>query len=150
MTNLEVGKPPFDTVHHVGVVVKDMERAVSYYQTLGIGPFETIHLSPSEGLLRGKPLITTPIIRMCAVGGILIELLQPTDEESLAKEFLKSKGEGIQHIAFLSNDLDNDTEKLVNKGFQVIFSQRFGQGGCVYFDTTKEGGILTELFRPPA
>ena len=42
MTNREVGESPFDTVHHVGVVVKDMERAVAYYQTLGIGPFSVV------------------------------------------------------------------------------------------------------------
>ena len=84
------------------------------------------------------------------MGGIIIELLQPTDEESLAKEFLERKGEGIQHIAFLSDDLENDTGKLVNKGFQVVFHQRFGQGGCVYFDTVREGGTLIELFCPPA
>ena len=149
MANIDAKKSPFAKVHHVGVVVEDMKRAVAHYESLGMGPFERLKLSPAEGLLRGKPLITTPIISMGQAGGIIIELLQPTEEESLVKEFYETKGEGVHHIAFLVDDIDRETERLVEKGFKVIFSQKFGEGGCAFFDTGQVGGMYIELFRPP-
>jgi methylmalonyl-CoA/ethylmalonyl-CoA epimerase len=149
MAKTDTEKSPFTKVHHVGVVVENMDKAVSHYESLGIGPFEPLKLTPAEGLLRGKCLITTPIISMGAVGGIVIELLQPTEEESLVKEFYETRGEGIHHIAFLVDDIDKETEKLVQKGFKVIFSQKFGEGGCAFFDTGQVGGVFIELFRPP-
>ncbi len=149
MANIDAGKPPFAKVHHVGVVVADINKAVAHYKSLGMGPFEPLKLSPAEGLLRGKPLITTPIISMGEVGGIVMELLQPTEEESLVKEFYENKCEGVHHIAFLVDDIDKETEKLVEKGFKVIFSQKFGEGGCAFFDTGQVGGVWIELFRPP-
>ena len=39
--------------------------------------------------------------------------------------------------------------KLVKKGFEVLFSQKFGKGGCAFFDTGKVGGMFVELFCPP-
>jgi methylmalonyl-CoA/ethylmalonyl-CoA epimerase len=149
MAKTDKGKSPFGKVHHVGVVVENMERALAHFKSLGMGPFEPLELSPSEGLLRGERLITTPIISMGTVGGIVIELLQPTEEDSLAKEFYESKGEGIHHIAFLVEDIDKETQKLVEKGVKVIFSQKFGKGGCAFFDTGQVGGVYVELFCPP-
>lgn len=139
----------FTRVHYVGVVVEDMEKALAHYDALGIGPFKPLKLSPSEGLLRGKRLITTPIISMGEVGGIVIELLQPTEEASLIKEFFESKGEGLHHIAFPVDDIDRETDKLVKKGFEVLFGQKFGKGGCAFFDTGNVGGMFVELFCPP-
>lgn len=150
MMKQDIEKPPFSKVHHVGVVVKDMDEAVEHYESIGMGQFEPLKLSPAEGFLRGKPLVTTPIISMGMVGGLVIELLQPTDEPSLVKEFFESKGEGIHHIAFLADDLDKETDSLVKKGYEVIFSQKFGEGGCAFFDTGKVGGVFIELFRPPS
>ena len=149
MAKTDAERSSFTKVHHVGVVVADMDKAVAHYKSLGIGPFEPLILSPAEGVLRGKRLITTPIISMGAVGGIVIELLQPTEEDSLVKEFYETKGEGIHHIAFLADDIDKETAKLVEKGFKVIFSQKFGEGGCAFFDTGQVGGVFIELFRPP-
>lgn len=149
MAPINAEKSPFTKVHHVGLVVENMEKALAYYESLGIGSFEPLRLSPSEGLFRGKTTISTPIISMGVVGGIVMELLQPTEEDSLIKEFFENKGEGLHHIAFLVDDIDRETDNLVKKGFDVVFSQKFGQGGCAFFDTGKVGGMFVELFCPP-
>ena len=149
MASTNTEKSPFTKVHHVGLVVENMDKALAYYDSLGIGSFKPLKLAPSEGLFRGKTLISTPIISMGEVGGIVIELLQPTEENSLIKEFFESKGEGLHHIAFLVDDIDRETDNLVNKGFDVLFSQKFGKGGCAFFDTGKVGGMFVELFCPP-
>ena len=141
--------PPFAKVHHVGVVVKDMKKTVAHYESLGLGHFEALKLSPAEGFLRGKSLVSTPIISMGEVGGIIMELLQPTEDESLIKEFYEARGEGIHHIAFLVEDIDRETEHLLRRGYKVLFNQKFGKGGCAFFDTGQVGGVWIELFCPP-
>ena len=41
-------KSPFSTFDHVGVVVRDMDRAIEYYQSLGAGPFEPVTTPVAE------------------------------------------------------------------------------------------------------
>jgi 4-hydroxyphenylpyruvate dioxygenase-like putative hemolysin len=135
-------------VHHIGIVVEDMDKAVAHYESMGIKPFVSMKPSPHEGRLRGKTCTSTPVISMCSVGGISIELLQPTEEESLAKEFYESEGEGVHHIAFQVSDMDKAAEQFVRNGFEILFLQKIGKGGCVYIDTSKIGGTLIELFCP--
>lgn len=146
---------PFSRVHHVGVIVRDMEKAIEYYQSLGIGPFKPSgaqagEVTIAEGMYRGKPYTAKTIISKGQVGGIELELLQHVEGESLDKEFLKARGEGINHIAFLVDDIEEEVGKLVEKGFDVIFRIKFQEGGgCAYFDTGKVGGVLIELVQPP-
>lgn len=150
MSKADTTKSPFSKIHHVGVVVKDMDKTMKYYQSLGMGSFELLALTPSEGKLRGKTVVSTPVISIGEVGGIQVELLQPTEEPSLIKEFFQAKGEGIHHIAFRVDDIDKETEKLTQKGLKVVFYQKFGKGGCAFFDTSKVGGVFIELFCPPS
>ena len=150
MEKINREESPFTQIHHLGVVVEDMDKAVKHYESLGIGSFEPLKLSPAEGQLRGEPVTSTPIISMGEVGGVIVELLQPTEDKSIIKEFYENKGEGIHHIAFLVDDIDKETDKLVKKGLEVVFHQKFGQGGCTFFDTGKVGGVFIELFCPPS
>ena len=155
MDNIGAQKSPFSKIHHVGVIVRDMDKAVEYYQSLGLGPFKPSgalvgEVTIAEGMYRDKPYTAKTIIRKAQVGGIELELLQNAEGESLDKEFLESRGEGINHIAFVVDDIDKDVDKLVKKGFDVIFRIKFQEGGgCAYFDTSKIGGVLIELVQPP-
>jgi len=64
---------------------------------------------------------------------------------------LETKGEGINHLGFLVDDIDREVAKLVKKGFKVISSGKFlTGGGFAYFDTGKVGGILFELIQWPS
>lgn len=132
-------------VDHIGAVVKDVEKAVEYYESLGIGPFETIGAS-IEKRVRGKVVDPSSIklkVRTARMGPVNLELLQPVEGESVWKEFLETRGEGIQHIAYKVDSIDSEMEMLLNKGFMVLYSSRFkGGGGDAYFDTGEIGGVL--------
>jgi len=144
-------KSPFSTFDHVGVVVRDMDRAIEYYQSLGAGPFEPVTTPVAEKTFHGKPTEDYGVkIQMAQLGDIRIELIQPVEGESPSKEFLDSKGEGINHICFSVDDLEKEAAKLAKKGFKVVSSVKFvNGGGNVYFDTGKVGGVLTELLQQP-
>ena len=149
-----VEKSPFSKVCQVGVIVKDVDKAVEYYQSLGIGPFEsskTAHLV-TDRKVYGKPADDVKNKARLAqmMGQLYLELVQPVSGESIQKEFLETKGEGINHLGFLVDDIDKETAKLEEKGFKVISSTRYaGGGGIAYFDTDKVGGVIFELIQPP-
>ncbi len=133
---------------HVGVAVRDMDKVVEYYQSLGIatiGP-EQISERGSDLMENGKP--TDPRrklkIRMVQVGTITYEMIQQLEGESVHNEFLDSKGEGISHIAFTVDDFDKERIKLVEKGASVILGRK-DQHGFAYFNTRKVGNIIIEL-----
>ena len=154
MEKIGTEKSPFSKVYHVGVVVKDIDKAVEYYQALGIGPFEpskTAHLI-TDRKVYGKPADDVKNKARLAqmMGQLYLELVQPVEGEAIQKEFLKTKGEGINHLGFFVDDIDKETAKLVEKGFKIISSVRYtGGGGAFYFDTDKVGGVLFELVQWP-
>jgi catechol 2,3-dioxygenase-like lactoylglutathione lyase family enzyme len=160
------------TFHHVGVIVEDMDKAVEYYQSLGIIDFspepQTAGSPPTwveivaygETVLKdGKPLF--PIkpgmkfggVTFCRMGSVPLELIQPGDAfKEVNADFLKNKGEGIDHIAFTvpAAYFDREVEKMKSRGLSILFSGRQSNGGgFAYFDTRKVGGIITELMKVP-
>ena len=151
MENIMKEPSPFSKFDHVGVVVRDMDRAVEYYQSLGIGPFEPLNVAIAEKRLRGKPADHAKAKgRLARIGQIKLELIQPVEGESLSKEFLENKGEGVSHICFSVDDIEEEAAKLVKKGFKIISSVKFlNGGGNVYFDTGRVGGVLLELIQWP-
>ena len=139
--------------HHVGVAIRDIDKTVEYYQSLGIATFEPEILFKSSDFadftVNGKipDTIVRLRIRYVQIGPFQLELIQPVEGESPQKEFLASKGEGIDHIAFTVDDLDKETDKLVKKGIKTIFSGKRQTGGFAYFDTRKVGNIIIELIQ---
>ncbi len=85
------------------------------------------------------------------MGQVELELIEPGEEESLWREFLDTRGEGINHLGFFVDDIDKESTELEKKGFRVLYSSRFQNGGgATYFDTAKIGGILMELIQRPS
>ena len=140
----------FRNFHHVGVIVRDMEKTIEYLTALGLGPFgmpggPTVVDIPFKGELRGKPAEWKVKISVAKLGGIELELLQPSGGESALQEFLDNSGEGIHHLGYTTDDLDRDVNNLVRQGVRVLTSARSDKGGFAYFETDVVGGIVTEL-----
>ena len=67
--------------------------------------------------------------------------------ETPVKEFLEKKGEGIQHIGFFVDDLDQETAKMAERGFTVTQSGELPNVKWAYFDTDAVGGVAIELMQ---
>ncbi len=134
---------------HVGVVVRDMDKTVEYYQSLGIatkiGPERTQDNKSLDAMVYGKPADPKYKIKIRAVqiGPLELLLNQPVEGESRQKDFLDSRGEGINHIAFTVDDLDSERTKLVEKGIPVMYEIK----GNAYFDTRKFGNVVVQLLQ---
>ena len=127
---------------HIGAVVRDVDEAVERYQSLGIVDKATDRIT-----MEGKK--AKLIGRSINIGPLKIELWQPVRGETVQQEFLDSRGEGVNHIAFHVDDLAKERAKLVEKGIPVVFSVKDEEGDMAYFDARKAGNMLIELIQPP-
>jgi catechol 2,3-dioxygenase-like lactoylglutathione lyase family enzyme len=141
-------KPLLSKMVHLGFVVKDLEKAIKDFESIGIGPFEPL-LLPMIGrtVFRGKPLESKEKFVSTKTGQVEIVLTQPIEGESPWQEFLDSKGEGVHHIAYLVDDLDKEVANFKKRGFDISQIGRWeGGGGGVYLEP-KMGGINIELMQ---
>jgi catechol 2,3-dioxygenase-like lactoylglutathione lyase family enzyme len=141
-------------LHHVGVVVRDIEKAIAYLEALGFGPFKfddehKVFALEFEGELHGKPAKWTTKISYALMGDVELELLEPFEGEQALKETLDTQGEGLHHIGWLTTDLKGDIERALAKG-ATIWTQSIkpGQPGFVYFEGTEVGNLAIELREP--
>ena len=145
-------KSAFTKIHHIGVVVRDLDKAIKYYESLGIGPFESMKLPGeiTEQTVYGKSTEFELKSAVTKIGSVELELIQPIKGAAVQEDFLKSKGEGINHIGFKVEDFEKEKAKLVKKGFNAILYRNRSSGiKTAYFDTDKVGGVMMEVFQPP-
>ena len=147
MKESETEKSPFSAIRQVGVVVKDVDKFVEFYSSLGIGPFESSYYPPVvEKRIRGELASYKTKTRVVKMGQVDLEVIQPLEGESAQRAFLESKGEGVNHLAFFVDDLEKEVAKLTKRGLKVIQSGKMASGGgFAYFDTAAIGGIILEL-----
>ena len=139
---------PFSKLIQVGVVVRDMDKTIERLSSLGIGPFEPKLLPPDrEEWFRDKPLDANLKLSSAKIGEVELELIQPVEGESPHKEFLDSKGEGIQHIAFAVDDLEDDEAKLIEQGASVLLKARRPDGSGVTYLDLGVAGLIVELIK---
>jgi 4-hydroxyphenylpyruvate dioxygenase-like putative hemolysin len=137
--------------YQVGVVVRDLDKAVAFYESVGIGPFEegpSAHAVDRRiyGQLEPDAEVRGVITR---IGDFEFELLQPVSGHSIQQEFLDKHGEGVVHICAHTDNLDRDIKTMTERGFAVISSAHLEDGGrFAYFDTREYGGVIFELFEP--
>lgn len=95
---------------HVGVSVKDIDKAISQYEKLG---FEFVDKFE-------KPEPHAYAAEMKHPNGSGIELWQWLDEGHSQVEFIKN------HIAFTSDDIDNDVQMLIDQGCNIVIPKTTG------------------------
>lgn len=141
----------FSNFHHVSLVVKDMKKAMTYFQSLGIGPFIEPPVKPTKEMWQGKPIPVGSLKEVLGgMGEVWFQLCQPLRKDTPWQRFLDTKGEGVHHIGFVVDDIEAAEAELTEKGIEIVHSARFekGGGGCLA-DISKIGGILVEFIERP-
>lgn len=124
-------------VHHVAVVVRDLDAALDFYRdTLGL-PLERVLPVPSDRVRIG----------FLTVGESRIELVEPTDDTTGVARFLASRGEGFHHVCFEVPDIAVALDGLAEAGVELIDrAPRAGADGPVAFIHPRSAhGVLVEL-----
>lgn len=97
-------------INHIGIAVKDLDASIEVFRK--VINFTDIH---RETVVDRKVHVAS-----FKVGDVLIELTAPTDETSPIAKHLEKNGEGIQHIAFETDDINAELVRLKGAGVQLI------------------------------
>jgi catechol 2,3-dioxygenase-like lactoylglutathione lyase family enzyme len=139
----------FTKLHHVCIVVADIERAQRYYESVGIGPwieypplheYTELDMPDPDGFRALK-------YRYAWVGEQQLQLCEPGPEATPQRRFLDAHGEGVFHIGFEVPDADA-AEAGVNAPV-LMRGRRENGSGFTYFDTATEAGVVLEIRQSP-
>jgi methylmalonyl-CoA/ethylmalonyl-CoA epimerase len=125
---------------HIGVAVKDVDEAAKVYTD--ILPLELTDTEPVGELLTG----------FIPVGDTNVELVMSTTAEGTMSKFIAKKGEGVHHLAFEVDDIDQAVAELKEKGVPLTAEEPWkgAHGARVMFLHPKAThGVLIELCQYP-
>lgn len=127
----------FGKLDHIGVVVKDLEKAVKFYEALGVKDFCKSGTPGKNKTLHGEPLVGgKTVMVMGKMGDVGIQVTQPIEPPSMSYEFLEQVGEGINHLAYRVTNLPAVQEEMIKRGYTIIFTSEYIDGGGeIYVDT---------------
>jgi len=132
----------------VGIVVKDMDKAIEFYSSaFGFGPFEIIEFPDLSVEVRGKPAKISVTAALAAAGDLQVEFIQAEPGENIYWEFFEKHGEGLHHLGFVVDDLDAELAEAKEKGIPVLMYGKVEGGSFAYLDSTQPGGVIMELLQ---
>ena len=146
----QLGLPP---ISQIGVVVRNVDKAARHYSSLlGIGPFTIYEFRPESDLYNGERMEGT-ILKMgkAAWNGVELELIEPVKGKSPHMDWLRTRGEGVQHFGFNVADFDGVCARFRENGFSPILQGASyvevykGNLRACYFDTDKAIGVILEV-----
>jgi methylmalonyl-CoA/ethylmalonyl-CoA epimerase len=124
-------------LHHVAVVVADLDEALARYRMLGF--------AGGERFVLAEQAVEVATLRS---GTGWIELIRPTDPDGPIARYLAQRGEGVHHGAYAVPDLRASLNELAAAGIRLIdATPRIGAHGwrIAFVHPESCAGVLTEL-----
>ncbi len=125
-------------IHHLGIAVESLERAIPLFTTLlGHGPVY------EEAVEDQKVRVV-----VFGVGESRIELLEATSPDSTIAQFIAKRGQGIHHLTLSVENIEATLAELVGKGIRLIDREpRRGAGNerIAFLHPSSTAGVLIEL-----
>jgi methylmalonyl-CoA epimerase len=128
-------------IHHVAVVVGDLEASLGFWRDMLGLPVELV--LPIE-----HDRVT---IAFLPVGESKVELVQPTDDTTGVARFLASKGEGFHHVCFEVHNIAETLMRLEMDGVELIdtAARKGAEGPVAFLHPRSCHGVLVELIEAP-
>lgn len=125
-------------IDHLGIAVKSLDEAIKFYEnSLGL-QYEKIEEIPTQKVKTA----------FFSVGDTHLELLEPTSDDSPIAKFLEKNGEGIHHVAYHSDNVQEQLNKAQESGCKLINPEPVpGAGGkkVAFLHPKSTHGVLTEF-----
>ncbi|MCX6325201.1 MAG: methylmalonyl-CoA epimerase [Bacteroidia bacterium] len=125
-------------IEHIGIAVSNLETAISFYENV-------LGLKCYNIELVAEQKVRTAFLM---VGKTKIELLESTNPEGPIGKFIEKKGEGIHHIAFAVENIEEQLVRAEKMGVKLIDSApRKGAEGLdiAFLHPKSTSGVLIEL-----
>jgi len=126
-------------IDHIGIATASIEAARPYYENVLGLKLDHIEEVPSQKVKTA----------FYDIGGVWLELLEPTSPESPIAKFLeKNPAGGMHHMALLSSDVAAELNNVKDKGVRLLDeTPRGGAGGMEigFLHPKSTQGVLTEF-----
>ena len=125
-------------IEHIGIAVKKLSESIPLFEKLLNSPCYKTEAVESEKVNTG----------FFQTGDSKIELVEAYAPGSPIHKFIEKRGEGLHHIAFEVEDIEEEIERLKNEGFTFIneLPKEGADNKMVCFLHPKQtNGILIEL-----
>ena len=125
-------------IDHIGIAVKSIEQAGKFYtDVLGLKIMDIENVADQKVNVAFLPITDSEV-----------ELLQSTHLDGPVAKFIEAKGEGIQHIAYRVENIEEALAELKAKGVRLIDEKpRKGAGGALiaFIHPKETNGVLVEI-----
>lgn len=129
-------------IEHIGIAVENLEESIAYYENvLGLKCYSIEEVADQK--------VKTAFFQ---VGQTKIELLESTQPDGPIGKFIEKKGQGVHHIAFAVENIEEKLESVAEKGVRLIDEKpRPGAEGLniAFLHPKSTHGVLTELCEKP-
>jgi len=125
-------------IDHIGIAVKSIEESLKLYE-------ETLGME-----LAGTEVVEEQKVRTAflPIGDTEIELLESTEPDGPIGRYIEKRGEGVQHIAYKVDNVEEAIKEMMDKGIRMIDEKpRYGAGGAkiAFCHPKSTNGVLIEL-----
>jgi methylmalonyl-CoA/ethylmalonyl-CoA epimerase len=129
-------------IHHVAVVVRDLEASLGFWRDTLELPLLRVADLPDQGVRAA----------LLACGAAEVEVIAPTRADTGVSRFLESRGAGLHHVCFESDDVVKEVRRFLGTGVDMVDGKpRQGLAGKVAFVQPRAcAKLLVELATPPA
>lgn len=125
-------------IEHIGIAVNSLEESIPYYEeVLGLKCYAVEEVADQK--------VKTAFFK---IGDTKIELLESTDPEGPIGKFIEKRGQGIHHMAFATDGLQEALAEAEEKGIRLIDKHpRKGAEALniAFLHPKSTFGVLTEL-----
>ena len=125
-------------IDHIGIAVSNLEESIRFYEdVLGLE-------------VEGEEVVEEQKVKVAflPIGDTEVELLEATTPDSPIAKFIEKRGQGVQHIAFKVDNIEEALEMMREKGIRLIDEKpRYGAGGAriAFLHPKSTNGVLIEL-----
>ncbi len=97
-------------IEHIGIAVNSLEESIPFFEkVLGLSCYAVEEVKDQK--------VKTAFF---LVGETKIELLESTDPEGPIGKFLENRGQGVHHVAFAVQGLQENLNALAEQGIRLI------------------------------
>ncbi len=125
-------------IEHIGIAVNSLEESIPYYEeVLGLKCYAIEEIKDQK--------VKTAFFK---IGNTKIELLESTDPEGPIGKFIEKRGQGMHHMAFAVEGIENALQEAEEKGIRLIDkTPRKGAEGLdiAFLHPKSTSGVLTEF-----
>lgn len=134
----------------IAYAVPDARRAAAHWAAeFGAGPFFLrSHIRLTDVSYRGRPAAFDHSSAYGQWGDVMVELVQDHgDGPSVVRERYAADQSGLHHLAFMVDDLDAATTRLVEQGYALAMSACASTTRFHFVDAVDELGHMIELYQ---